>query len=153
MPSIITDPRSINISFIRKVDSSKHDDIFSIVPNDSCDRIFNTSYRDGINKIRNTNKVSEYEIYDFLENMFTLLPLDEDPFRFVQITAPSFPPVMLNVEKLSREEVRESVANIVKNTIRNWPSGKKYTDTITVPLEMVDLNTNRPVTRSMSRAI
>ena len=152
MPSTIADPRSLNISFIRKIDNSKHDDILSIVPNETCDKIFNTSYRDGINKIRNTNQISEYEIYDFLENMFTLLPLDEDPFRFVQITAPSFPPVLLNIEKLSREEVRESIANVVKNTIRNWPTGKKFVKSLPVPLENEELN-HRPVTRSMSRAI
>jgi hypothetical protein len=152
MSSTITDPRSLNISFIRKVDNSKIDDIFSVVPNYTCDKMFNMSYRDGINKIRSTNTVTEYDIYDFLENMFTLLPLDEDPFRMIQVTAPSFPPVMLNIDKLSREEVRESVTNIVKNTIRNWPDGKKYKHTFSIPLEKQDLN-QRPVTRSMSRAI
>jgi|Laugresu1bdmlbsd_1035121.scaffolds.fasta_scaffold59731_1 hypothetical protein len=152
MPSIITNPRSLNISFIRKVDNSKMDDIFSVVPNGACDKMFNIAYRDAVNKIRCTNTVNEYEVYDFLENMFTLLPLDEDPFRMIQITAPSFPPVMLNVDKLSHEEVRESIANVVKNTIRNWPDGKKFTNHIDVPLEEQSLNT-RPVTRSMSRAI
>ncbi len=150
MSSITTDPRSINISFVRKLENSMFDDIFSVVPNDACDKMFNVCYRDGINKIRCTNTVSEYEIYDFLENMFTLLPLDEDPFRMIQITAPSFPPVMLNVDKLSRDEVRESVSNVVKNTVRNWPSGKKYTKSLSASLEMQDLN--RPVTRSMSRS-
>jgi hypothetical protein len=152
MSSVSTDPRSLNISFIRRFDSSELDDIFSVVPNDECDTVFNVSYRDGINKIRSANTVSEHEIYDFLENMFTLLPLDDDPFKVIQITAPSFPPIMLNVNKLSSEEVRDSVANIVKNTVRNWPTSKKYTKKSTIQLESVDLN-SRPVTRSMSRII
>ena len=152
MSSVSTDPRSLNISFIRKFNSSELDDIFSVVPNDDCDKMFNVSYREGVNKIRSTNTVSEYEIYDFLENMFTLLPLDEDPFKVIQITAPSFPPIMLKIDQLSREEVRDSVGNVVKNTVRNWPTGKKYNKKSNIQLESHDLN-SRPVTRSMSRLI
>lgn len=152
MSNVSSDPRCINICFIRKLDNSAFDDVFSIIPNETCDKMFNISYRDGVNKVRNTNTVTEYEIYDFVENVFTLLPIDEDPFKTVQITAPSFPSVMLNVEKLGREEVRESIGNVIKNTIRNWPTGKNYTKTPVVKLESSDLNT-RPVTRSMSRLI
>jgi hypothetical protein len=84
--------------------------------------------------------------------MFTLLPLDEDPFKVIQITAPSFPPIMLKIDQLSREEVRDSVGNVVKNTVRNWPTGKKYNKKSNIQLESHDLN-SRPVTRSMSRLI
>lgn len=146
--SVIADPRSISISFIRKVDRSKSDDVLSIVPNDTCNKMFNVAYRDGLNKIRNTNTISEYEVYDFLENMFTLLPLDEDPFKMVQITAPTFPAVMLQVNQLTREEVRDSIASVVKNTIRNWPTGRYFNkkDSTSAPI-------SRRVTRSMAQSI
>ena len=152
MPSIVADPRSINISFIRRIENTKHDDIFSIVPHSDCDKVFTVAYRDGMNKIRSTNTINEYEVYDFLENMFTLLPLDEDPFRMIQITAPSFPPVLLKTESLTREEVRESIGSVVKNTLRNWPTSKHYTKAHGADVEKDDLNvTRRPTTRSMTR--
>lgn len=127
------------ISFIRDMNNSTKDDHLSITPTTS-QSVFNISYRDHLNKVRNLSTVGEREIFDFIDNVFNLLPLDRDPFTHYQVIAPAYPTVLLDIATMYNPAVRESVMSIVKNTLRNWPTAAAKN-----PLR-------RPVTRSQTTA-
>jgi hypothetical protein len=138
-----TASRSLSIVFIRDVVNHANDDVVSIVPSDDSDRLYNVTYRDSHNNIRNNNTCTDTEVFDFVENLFNLLPIDEDPFTFVQISAPAFPSILLKINRLEEDTTQDSIMNIVRNTIRNWPSATNMKRTITTP-------TSRPTTRSLT---
>ncbi len=112
---------SVVISFIRDMKDSRKDDHLMITPSTS-QSVFNISYRDHLNKVRNLSTVGEREIFDFIDNVFNLLPLDRDPFTHFQIIAPAYPAVLLDIATMYNPAVRDSVMSIVKNTLRNWPT-------------------------------
>ena len=126
------------ISFIRNVTNHSNDDALTIEPSKKSNTLYNIVYRDRLNNIRNKSICTEGEILDMVENVFNLLPHDKDPFNFIQITAPSFPPVLLESASLSNFDVRESIYCVVRNTLRNWPTATAMN--------------SGPVTRSQTRA-
>lgn len=131
--------RSLGIVFVRDINNSKKDDVITINPHKSSARMFQVEYRDSQNKLRNDNVCTEEEVFDFVDNMFNLLTIDEDPFNYVQLTAPMFPTILLKTYRLSDYPIRESVMSVVKNTVRNWPSAEEIVTAV------------RPVTRSVTR--
>lgn len=138
----IMSPVSISISFIRNTNSPNTDDIVSIVPNKAAaSMLFDVVYRDRFNGTVTHSTVPTQDIFDFLENIFTLLTVDEDPYTFIQIITPSFPSVLLSVGSLKKSEIRTSIMTVVNNIIRNWPK--------TSPIPLIP---NRPITRSMTSA-
>ena len=131
-----TPSRSVVISFIRDIKDHRKDDSLTINPTTS-QSVFSISYRDYLNGVRNQSIASEREVYDFIDNVFNLLPLDRDPFTHFQVIAPSFPTVLLEIPTMYNSAVRESVVSVVKNTLRNWPDAK-------------NTQIRRPVTRSQT---
>ncbi len=126
------------IAFIRNVKNCSNDDHL-LIKESKHKNLYSIEYRDSLNEIRNKSLSTESEVSDMVENFLNLLPNDQDPFSHVQITAPSFPPVMLLVSSLTNYDVRESIHSVVRNTVRNWPSAE--------PLS------SRPITRSQTRGI
>lgn len=131
------------ISFIRDLKNSKHDDCMVIAPSTKLNNLYNIEYRDRLNSIRNKSICTESEVLDMVENMFNLLPHDQDPFNYIQVTAPSFPPVLMETKSLANFDVRESIYSVVRSTLRNWPSTVSSSSTVTT--------SDRPVTRSQTR--
>lgn len=131
-----TASRSVVISFIRNIKDNTKDDSLTINPTTS-QSVFDISYRDYLNGVRNHSIASEHEVYDFIDNVFNLLPLDRDPFTHFQIIAPTFPTVLLEIPTMYNPVVRESIMSVVKNTLRNWP-------------DVTNTQVRRPVTRSQT---
>ena len=121
---------SIIIAFIRDLKNHAKDDSLSIVPCKVTDRMFKLVYRDMNNHIRTESICSEHDIYNYLENVFSLLNVDQDPFNYVQITPPGFPPVMLKTTSLTDYSVRDAVTSVVKNTLRNWPAATSLIENV-----------------------
>jgi hypothetical protein len=130
--------RSVIISFIRNMDKPDLDDSISITPSSKSMTLFNVTYRDKLNTVINKSTCVETEVLDFVDNFMHLLPIDQDPFSYIQLTAPSFPPVLIRRETLYNPDTRNSVRSVISNTLRNWPS--------------VAHMPSRPVTRSQTRA-
>lgn len=139
---------SIIIAFIRDLKNHSKDDSLSIVPSKVTDRMFKLVYRDMNNNIRTESICSEHDVFDYLENAFSLLNVDQDPFNYVQITPPGFPPVLLKTTSLTDYAIRDAVISVVKNTLRNWPTAASMTVN---PVATASVPTvQRPVTRSMT---
>jgi hypothetical protein len=142
--------RSLCILFIRDSKKFNTDDAIIVTPSKASERMFSVQYRDSLNNIRNRNLCNETEILDFVENMFNLLTADCEPFESIQLTAPMFPPILLNTPRLHNPTTRDAVMSVVKNTVRNWPSAEELHPT-TSATRPVSAPSTRPVTRSMSR--
>lgn len=125
------------ISFVRSLTNHKNDDSLIIEPSTVSTTLYNITYRDRLNNIRNKSICTEGEVLDMVDNMCNLLPHDKDPFNYIQLTAPSFPPVLMESTSLSNFDVRESVFSVVRNTLHNWPTSTSMS--------------SRPVTRSQTR--
>jgi hypothetical protein len=116
------------LRFIRdRSGASDNDDVLTIVPSDDSYRTYHLTYSDRMNKISNKFESVEGEVIDYVDNLFTLLFADDDPYTHVQFDSPSFPSVMIPVRKLDECNVRDSVIDILKSTLRNYPMKHKTT--------------------------
>ena len=91
--------------------------------------MFIVEYEDRSGSIRNRMVVAEGEVLDFIESVFTLVPVDDDPFSCVQLTCPSFPAILLRISDLGKDEIQSAVWRVVRNTLRNWPNTVKPSTT------------------------
>ena len=130
--------RSIIVAFIRSLDKPAQDDSVIVTPSSKSPTLFNVEYRDHLNNTRNKCTCVEGEVIDFVENFMQLLPIDQDPFSYIQLTAPLFPPVLLRRETMHNPLTRDSIRTVIKNTLRNWPTATHLS--------------TRPVTRSQTRS-
>lgn len=114
---------SIQINFIRTPNSDGHDDDILDISKIS-DRQYSLSYRDKTSK--NVDPlivvVNRDDIFEHIETTFDMLSIDVVPFKQVQISAPAFPSIMLNVSSLDMDYIRETVYRVVETTLNNWPT-------------------------------
>lgn len=106
--------------------SGASDDVIRITPSDDSDRLFDLTYTDHDGRISNTAEYTENEIYEYLDNLFDLLPADNDPFDGIQIFAPSFPSVLIRTNDLTRPRLQDALYRVIRNTLRNFPWSAKY---------------------------
>jgi hypothetical protein len=126
------------IAFVRNLSTSGNDDVLIVTPSSKSNTLYNVVYRDKLNNVRNKSICTEGEVLDMVDNVCNLLPHDRDPFSHIQITAPSFPSILMTVSALHNHDVRESMYSVIRGTLRNWPTATPIT--------------SRPVTRSQTRA-
>ena len=113
---------SIVLRFIRNQNDAGHtDDVLTITPSYS-DRMYDLTFEDRVNGIVNKFSSIESEILDYVDNLFVLLGADDDPYNAVQVDSPSFPSVIITMRKLERDDIRDSVMDILRSTLRNYPS-------------------------------
>lgn len=107
--------------------SGASDDILRIDASEDSARTFSVTYTDNDGRIRNTSECTEEEVFEHLDSIFDLLPIDTDPFEGIQIYAPTFPSVMISTKDLDRARVQNAVYRIVRNTLRNFPVSVRWT--------------------------
>ena len=119
---------AITIRILRdNTDSSGNsDDVIRISPREDSDRTFDLTYTDHDGRITNTAEYTENEIYEYLDNLFDLLPADNDPFDGIQIFAPAFPSILIRTDDLTRPRLQDALYRVVRNTLRNFPWSAKY---------------------------
>ena len=106
--------------------SGASDDVIRITPSEESERTFDLTYTDHDGRIANTSTYTEQEIYEYLDNLFDLLPADNDPFDGIQIFAPTFPSVLIPVNDLTRPRLQDALYRVIRNTLRNFPWSAKY---------------------------
>lgn len=117
----------LEIRFIRDSNTSLQDDVLSIIPNENSSRTYILTYTDHDSRVRNQLEATMDEITDFVYDAFELLAVDEEPFEYVQLTAPAFPTVLVSSRRLENSEfVRDSLVRVIRNTLRNYPDKVSY---------------------------
>lgn len=56
----------------------------------------------------------------YMRSLFTLLTRDADPFASLQIQAPGFPSILLDIDELKKERVRQSILDVLPVLCHFW---------------------------------
>lgn len=122
--SQIVGKMSFMIHLLRNVEENKNDDVIRIVPSDRVSGQFDLIYQDGFNKSCRNRKVSYTydEVFEYVESLFDLVPVDADPFLSIQFTAPMFPGILIARNDLKNDEIRSSILNVLRRTLLKFPS-------------------------------
>jgi hypothetical protein len=113
---------SLQLNFVRNLsDGGSRDDVMRVKKTEN-PRLFCIEYEDRTGSIRNRTLATESEVIDFVESIFTLVPVDEDAFQYVQLTCPNFPAILLSTCSIGNEEVQTAVWRVIRATLRNWPA-------------------------------
>uniref|UniRef100_A0A6C0I621 Uncharacterized protein n=1 Tax=viral metagenome TaxID=1070528 RepID=A0A6C0I621_9ZZZZ len=116
---------SLQLNFVRNLsDGGSRDDIMRVKKTET-PRLFCIEYEDRTGSIRNRAVATESEVLDFVESVFTLVPVDEDAFQYVQLTCPNFPAILLSTCSIRNEEVQTAIWRVIRATLRNWPAETK----------------------------
>ena len=117
---------SIQLNFVRNLsDGGKYDDILRVKKTTNV-RLFCVEYEDRTGSVRNRSYATESEVLDFVESIFTLVPVDDEPFQCVQMTCPNFPAILLRTCDISKEDIQTAVWRVIRSTLRNWPEDIKH---------------------------
>lgn len=117
----------ITLRLIRKDKGPKKDDIIKIKSWDvDVEEKYQIDYVDGdaLTYSGTSHHSSSFltgdQIDSYLSSLFTLLTRDQDPFESFQIMAPGFPCILLPVEELKKERVRQSILNVLPVLCNFW---------------------------------
>jgi len=117
----------LEIRFIRDHSNSLQDDVLQIIPNENSSRTYVLTYTDHDSRVRNQLEATIDEILDFVEDTFELLTVDDEPFEYVQLIAPTFPAVLVSVGRLANSSIiSDTLFRVIRNTLRNYPDKVDY---------------------------
>ncbi len=117
----------ITIRLLRKDKGPKKDDIIKIKYWD-CDEDekYQIDYVDpesdsysGVIRHSSTFLTGD-QVDTYMSSLFTLLTRDADPFDKFQIAAPGFPCILLPIEELKKERVRQSILDVLPVLCNFW---------------------------------
>jgi hypothetical protein len=105
---------------------SQHDDLMRIlkVGENSVRVVYSERSADGV--ISDTIVLTYFQLIVYLQRIFWMLSIDEDPFQSVQFFLPGFPTVLLQVNTLQQNVLR--ILEMVLSSCVMWP-------TVTRPIE------------------
>lgn len=115
----------ITLRLIRKEMGPKKDDIIKIKYWDvEEDEKYKIEYCDpdsytGIVRHSSTFLTGE-QVDTYLRSLFVLLTRDAEPFANFQISAPGFPCILLPIEELKKERVRQSILDVLPVLCNFW---------------------------------
>jgi hypothetical protein len=114
---------TIQINLIRTPLGNGHDDDI-IVISKTGEKEYNLTYKDKTanNPVPHSVQLDRDDVFDHLETTFDMLNIDIAPYKQIQILAPAFPSILLTVNSLNNEDIRETVYRVVESTMDNWPS-------------------------------
>jgi hypothetical protein len=117
----------ITLRLIRKEKGAKNDDIIKIKCWDiEEDEKYQINYKDGdadtccgvIN--HSSTFLTGEQVDTYLISLCTLLTRDSDPFESLQIAAPGFPCILLPVQELKKERLRQAILDVLPILCNFW---------------------------------
>jgi hypothetical protein len=123
---------AMEMRFIRRTQDgladsdSRHDDLMRIlkVGENSVRVVYSERSADGV--ISDTIVLTYFQLIVYLQRIFWMLSIDEDPFQSVQFFVPGYPTVLLQVNTLQQNVPR--ILEMVLSSCVMWP-------TVTRPIE------------------
>jgi hypothetical protein len=117
----------ITLRLCRKDKGAKKDDIIKIKFWDiEEDEKYQIDYTDGdaVSAEGNIHHSSTYltgdQVDAYMNSLFTLLSRDADPFEYFQISAPGFPCILLPIEELKKQRVRQAILDVLPVLCNFW---------------------------------
>ena len=112
---------SIQIRIIRDNTNSLKDEIFTITQGSHND--WRLNHKSNFSQSNSTMFAkSRSDVLEYLENIFDLLKIDDEPFQFLQFDIPCCPVTMVpRSDALMRTNTLNKLVQVVEYTLHNWP--------------------------------
>lgn len=117
----------ITLLLIRKDQGPKKDDIIKIKSWDiEEEEKYQIEYTDSDANLRDgsihhsSTFLTGEQVDTYMNSLFTLLTRDAAPFDQFQISAPGFPCILLSIDELKKERVRQSILDVLPVLCNFW---------------------------------
>ena len=101
--------------------NSNLDDKVAIDRIDPSTDLYRVTYVDMHSNIKSTFVCTSSAVIDYVENMLTLLRMDDDPFEAVQMSSPAYPTCYVKIPYLTHDKI-EHFMHVLRNTFSRWPT-------------------------------
>ncbi len=109
---------TLTIYFQRDSDNAKLDDVLKVTSAD--DGWVCVKYHDKSSDVKNMCFMMETGFMSYMEGLFSLMRYDSSPYKFVQISAPCHPLVLIPHTKLQDDECINTIGNVLSSCWRIW---------------------------------
>lgn len=103
---------NITVQLVRNTNDSSKDDIITIRQTTDSDIIF-LSYKDRNSNSFHEVRMTRRSMSEYFLSLFHILSYDEEPFIHVQVNFPAFPSVLLKVNDLRGESLRDRLQSML----------------------------------------
>jgi hypothetical protein len=112
---------NIQIRIIRDNSNSLKDEIFTVSKGTHND--WRINHKSAFSASNSTMFLSNRtEVVEYLQNILTLLKVDDERFEFLQFDIPCYPVVMVSrSDVLVRSQTYSNVVQVVESVLYNWP--------------------------------
>jgi len=112
---------NIQIRIIRDNKNSLKDEIFTI--NKASHNDWRINHKSAFSATNSTMFLSNRtDVMEYLQNILTLLKVDDERFEFLQFDIPCYPVVMVSrSDVLVRSQTYNNVVQVVESVLYNWP--------------------------------
>jgi hypothetical protein len=106
---------------IRDNANSLKDEIFTISQGTHND--WRINHKSAFSQTNSTKFLSyRSDVLEYLQNIFTLLKVDDERFQFLQLDVPCYPVVMVSrSDILVGKDTFSNLMRVVENVLYNWP--------------------------------
>ena len=112
---------NIQIRIIRDNSNSLKDEIFTI--NKATHNDWRINHKSAFSASNSTMFLSNRtDVMEYLQNILTLLKVDDERFEFLQFDIPCYPVVMVSrTDVLVRSQTYSNIVQVVESVLYNWP--------------------------------
>jgi hypothetical protein len=112
---------NIQLRIIRDNTNSLKDEIFTI--NKGTHNDWRINHKSAFSASNSTMFLSNRtDVLEYLQNILTLLKVDDERFEFLQFDIPCYPVVMVSrTDVLVRSQTYSNVVQVVESVLYNWP--------------------------------
>ena len=121
---------TFQIRLIRNKDSKLQDDTLTVKKTFALG-YYDLTYKDPVNNLESTTTISENNLFQYFVSLFDTLYSDQDPFKFVQLSFPLFPCLLLKTSELGSESLRRNIQSMLNVTLRSWSFDKENPNIVT----------------------
>lgn len=112
-------PKNIlTFHFQRDTTNSSKDDVLRVTSAD--DGWVTVKYHDKVSDVKHMSFMREQGFMSYMENLLSLMQYDNEPYMFVQISAPCHPMVLIPVKDLTKEGCMTTIGNVLSSCWRIW---------------------------------
>ena len=114
-------PVNIQLRIVRDNANSLKDEIFTISQGTHND--WRINHKSPFSETNSTKFLSyRSDVLEYLQNIFTLLKVDDERFQFLQLDVPCYPVVMVSrSDVLVGKDTFSNLMRVVENVLYNWP--------------------------------
>jgi hypothetical protein len=109
---------TLTFHFQRDSDDSSQDDVLKVTSAD--DGWVQVKYLDKTSNVKNMAFMREDGFMSYMESMLSLMKYDSSPYKFVQISAPCHPMVLISSKDLTKDGCMTTIGNVLSSCWRIW---------------------------------